>query len=869
MDNSKKRLFASFAVLAFVMCVFASVPFMMDDESEVEAVTVSGSNVTFNVGQDDDFRLYNQFGNTTSSSGVTGSTISTNIPEDLGLTVSVSYNSAVGMAFRMELHISGSPNYAVNSGTDWNGNYTITVHKGSSSGAEYIVTGTITVNAVNTSGSAVDTGTSSKPISYIDKGYGYVKNATDYYIYQYSKVYITTDYKATISSSSYGIEYCDTQVFSGGNDGGKVFGYLTRTGTVSITFDTGTDGGNQTITLHVVADKTGSRTAPLDDLSRSLATFANMTSPNSLSGSIGSGKTYYVELGSYIGIWHHQLAPDNKVNVTDVSPSMTGLNTNGEDAWGNANSVGTYTFTMQRGSYTTTSTIVVIDPDAVTATSVSISAGTGGSSITLEANCSPSNANVSYSWEIVSGDSYGHLSSYSGDSITVYPDSYGRMQIRLTEENSGRTATDYIYVFEMAFNANGGSSAPSSILAIDDLSTYRIDIPSSEPYRSGWEFMGWSTSSGGSPSYEYGDDYSCSYSSLRTMYAIWGDYGYLTFNKNGGSGSVPSQQSLLIQEDDYDYITIPSSPTPTMSGMEFVGWCTNSSGTGTIYYPGDDVDVDCGDTVTLYAIFEDPYETFTLTYNANGGYGAPSRDEGESRTGSYTFTLDASTIPTNGAFTFLGWCADSNGSGTIYQPGSNFTTSDTNDTVYAIWQASYTLTYVGGPGATNVPGTQTHEAISTSSYSFTISSQTPTLTGSIFKGWDTSSQATTAVYQPGGSVSVDCNATVTLYAVWETAQIEITTTQGNEVVNMGESFSYTVGTSVSGCTISVSGADWLSVSGNVVSGTPSGPGTYTVTITASLDGYVSDTQQFQITVYSQMGFNSSPSASGIYAYVGD
>ena len=762
MDNSKKRLFASFAVLTFTLCVFAGIAFA-DDDAEVDAVgfgadfTVNLGNVTMTAGEtktiDLDAALSEVYENPRTNWGTTASRATLANSDYSGLPSWMS--------------VATSPNGSLPGSDLSNLNATITLTPTSAQSSQ-----------------------------------------TYEFDMQFNLTYgMNIVYARFACSINVEVEDAGTPVTSVSISGGI----------------SGTVGG--TITLTATTSPTGA-----DD--------------RHVTWSITSGSNY-------------------------ASISSTTNTTSGGTCKLSLNGAGSVTVRADaadgKGAYDT-HTITITEQKI---TSLSISAGSGGSSITLTAKYSPSTANPDLTWEIISGDSSGYLSSYSGSSTTVYPDSYGRMQIRVTDEISGRTATDYIYVFEMAFNANGGSSAPSSILAIDDLSTYRIDIPSSEPYRSGWEFMGWSTSSGGSPSYEYGDDYSCSYSSLRTMYAIWGDYGYLTFNKNGGSGSVPSQQSLLIQEDDYDYITIPSSPTPTMSGMEFVGWCTNSSGTGTIYYPGDDVDVDCGDTVTLYAIFEDPYETFTLTYNANGGYGAPSRDEGESRTGSYTFTLDASTIPTNGAFTFLGWCADSNGSGTIYQPGSNFTTSDTNDTVYAIWQASYTLTYVGGPGATNVPGTQTHEAISTSAYSFTISSQTPTLTGSIFKGWDTSSQATTAVYQPGGSVSVDCNATVTLYAVWETAQIEITTTQGNEVVNMGESFSYTVGTSVSGCTISVSGADWLSVSGNTVSGTPSGPGTYTVTITASLNGYTSDTQQFQITVYSQMGFNSSPSASGIYAYVGD
>ena len=336
----------------------------------------------------------------------------------------------------------------------------------------------------------------------------------------------------------------------------------------------------------------------------------------------------------------------------------------------------------------TTTLYAVWEENDTPVTSITVSASGEGDYVTLTANVSPSSAsNRNVTWSVSSGSGDVSLSSTTGSSIRVYPEGNGSVTIRATaQDGSGRYGSDTLYVFEMAFNANGGSGAPSSVLYIDyNSSSNRLEIPSGEPYRSGWEFMGWSTSSSGSPNYDPGDTYSVSYSSVRTMYAIWGDYGYLQFNRNGGSGSVPSTQSVLIAEDDYDYITIPSSPTPTMSGMEFVGWCTNQSGSGTIYDPGDSVDVDCGATVTLYAIYEDPYVTYTLSYNANGGSGAPLSQSVESSTGRATFTL-RSTEPTRDGYIFLGWTTNSSGTGTLYQPGGTYSTSNTSTTMYAQWE---------------------------------------------------------------------------------------------------------------------------------------------------------------------------------------
>ena len=372
--------------------------------------------------------------------------------------------------------------------------------------------------------------------------------------------------------------------------------------------------------------------------------------------------------------------------ISNTEPTRNGYSFEG---WSTSSS-GSATYQPGgRISVTGTTTLYAVwEENNTPVTSITVSASGEGDYVTLTANVSPSSAsNKNVTWSVYSGSGDVRLSSTTGSSIKVYPEGSGSVTIRATaQDGSGRYGSDTLYVFEMAFNANGGSGAPSSVLYIDyNSSSNRLEIPSGEPYRSGWEFMGWSTSASGSPSYDPGDTYSVSYSSVRTMYAIWGDYGYLEFNRNGGSGSVPSTQSLLIAEDDYDYITIPSSPTPTMSGMEFVGWCTNQSGSGTMYDPGDRVDVDCGATVTLYAIYEDPYVTYTLTYNANGGSGAPLSQSVESSTGRATFTLRTNE-PTRDGYIFLGWTTNSSGTGTLYQPGGTYSTSNTSTTMYAKWE---------------------------------------------------------------------------------------------------------------------------------------------------------------------------------------
>lgn len=99
------------------------------------------------------------------------------------------------------------------------------------------------------------------------------------------------------------------------------------------------------------------------------------------------------------------------------------------------------------------------------------------------------------------------------------------------------------------------------------------------------------------------------------------------------------------------------------------------------------------------------------------------------------------------------------------------------------------------------------------------------------------------------------------------ADVEITSSQGDTTISTGTAFSYVVNTNVSGCTISVSGADWLQVSGNIVYGTPTEAGEFDITITASKSGYTSDTQSFSIKVVSSLSFTSVPTTGLIIVEV--
>ena len=170
--------------------------------------------------------------------------------------------------------------------------------------------------------------------------------------------------------------------------------------------------------------------------------------------------------------------------------------------------------------------------------------------------------------------------------------------------------------------------------------------------------------------------------------------------------------------------------------------------------------------------------SYTVSYSANGGSGAPS-----SQTKWYDESLTlSSTKPTRTGYTFKGWSTSSTATTATWSAGGTYTTNAT-DTLYAVWQANtYTVSY-NANGGSGAPSSQTK----TYGKTLTLRSTVPTRTNYNFVGWATSSTATTASYQAGGSYTK--NSAATLYAVWELAYSKprITNISVNRVNTNGQS----------------------------------------------------------------------------------
>ncbi len=319
--------------------------------------------------------------------------------------------------------------------------------------------------------------------------------------------------------------------------------------------------------------------------------------------------------------------------------------------------------------------------------------------------------------------------------------------------------TDLTY--NISYNANGGSGAPSSQTKYYDKS---LSLSSLKPIRTGYTFKGWSTSSTATKaSYQPGDNYTSN--SDATLYAVWERIQYnISYDANGGSGA-PSAQSK------YHGSTLAlRSAKPTRTGYIFKGWSTSSTATKASYQPGDNYT--SNSNVTLYAVWEKIQ--YNISYDANGGSGAPSD---QSKYYDSTITL-RSGKPTRKGYLFKGWSTRSTALSADYQPGDRYS-SNSNLTLYAVWEQIKYYVYYNANGGSGAPFEQWKYYDST----LVLRSGTPIRVGYTFKGWSTSSTATSVSYMPGGTYTA--NRDMTLYAVWKAMPTVTPTPRPGSSINQG------------------------------------------------------------------------------------
>ncbi len=292
--------------------------------------------------------------------------------------------------------------------------------------------------------------------------------------------------------------------------------------------------------------------------------------------------------------------------------------------------------------------------------------------------------------------------------------------------------------YSIAYNANGGTSAPAPNAA-----NYGVPviIPSAEPIRAGYTFSGWALSAfAGTAEYLTGasvTDLTTTSGATVTLYAVWVANDNTTFKIEHYQENLVGGYTLYETTTQIGTTaTIGVATYKNYAGFNFNPTYPSSSASGIIL----------GNGSLILRVYYDRI-SYLITFNSDGG------NEVQSISGKYGTTFTPPADPKKTGYRFNGW-----------QPILPSTMPAANLPVKAQWSANIYNVVFNGNGATS--GTMSAQSI-TFGLGTVLVANSFIRNGYSFNGWSTTpgggkeySDATNFVMQTTG---------ITLYAVWSPA----------------------------------------------------------------------------------------------------
>ena len=309
------------------------------------------------------------------------------------------------------------------------------------------------------------------------------------------------------------------------------------------------------------------------------------------------------------------------------------------------------------------------------------------------------------------------------------------------------TFTYNLVGYSIGYNVNGGNALSGQRTSYNvESSAYTLPTPS----RTGYTFAGWTGSNGSTP--QKSVTIAKGSTGNKSYTANWSINTYsIGYNLNGGS--------ISGQKTSYNVTTESFTlPTPTRTGYTFTGW-TGSNGST----PQKSVTIANGSTGNKSYTANWSANTYYVTYDANGGSGAPAKQAFVFNSGAKIST----TKPTRTGYTFVNW--DYNGN--KFNPGDAIPSGWGSFTLTAQWSAnSYTVTYNANNGSGSMsPSTATYNS------NFLTKKNEFTRTGYTFNGWSTKPDGSaggwgltdSGVYESSVPWKWTYTNDITLYAQWK------------------------------------------------------------------------------------------------------
>jgi uncharacterized repeat protein (TIGR02543 family) len=324
--------------------------------------------------------------------------------------------------------------------------------------------------------------------------------------------------------------------------------------------------------------------------------------------------------------------------------------------------------------------------------------------------------------------------------------------------------------YSITFDVNGATGSPSKISDSYTVDSISVSLPTvGSMAKSGYNFGGWAMQAVGTP---ISDQFAVSANT--TLYAQWNVASYtLTYNLDGGTGSVPSPSSVnyLQQFNLASSSGLTKGDTNTVL-YAFVAWSVDS----VRYNPGQSYFMPASN-LSFTAIWTPIYN---VTYSFSGGSVATPISDEQKVTGE-TITVSMIT-PTRTGYNFTGW---SDQSGQSALPGSEYTVSDGHYLLYAQWSATtYSVTY-DAAGGSPAPS----ESAKTIGESFFVGSSASKV-GYDFVGWSDGANTYAA-----GAPYITQSSNIVFTAQWQAEVYRVTYDLNGGSGSAGGDHLYTYGTS--------------------------------------------------------------------------
>lgn len=234
-------------------------------------------------------------------------------------------------------------------------------------------------------------------------------------------------------------------------------------------------------------------------------------------------------------------------------------------------------------------------------------------------------SNIEYDSEVSIGnlpDCYGHtFTGWSSPNVNDYTALYGSSSAntKWQEDNDGKvfknltTGNEDVVLlianfipntYSIHYNKNYGDYADYMVIN-DNTFNGKIKLPSSEPTRIGYNFLGWYDEKSGGM--KVTSDWILDVADNQKYYAYWEEKKYTLIYDGNCDGqcnvNIPTETLTFSQEDKkISSITPDANSWP---GHTFLGWSTNQNAESASYSPGSNIVLpEDKNTITLFAVWK-------------------------------------------------------------------------------------------------------------------------------------------------------------------------------------------------------------------------------------------------------------------------